>query len=79
MVSNVTSDRAERIRRLRSGAGFYSGPMMVQELEKHGVKMTRQTWMNKEHGKTAFNIKELTALSEIFGMPLAGANEFFNG
>ncbi len=79
MESGVAIERAERIRRLRSGAGFYSGPLMVKELEKYGVRMTRQTWMNKEHGKTSFNIRELTALSDIFDMPLQEANGFFNG
>ena len=79
MESKKNPERAEKIRRLRSGAGFYSGPLMVKELEKHGVKMTRQTWMNKEHGVTSFNIRELTALADIFDMPLASANDFFNG
>ena len=71
-------ERREEIKKLRSGAGFYHPREMVDELEKHGVVITRQTWSNKERGKTQFNIVELQVLADIFNMPLQRAIEFFN-
>ena len=74
-----SQEKTEEIRRFRSGRGFYYPRNMVEELQKHGVNMTRQTWSNKEKGKTKFTASELEALSEIFEMPLAETFAFFNG
>ena len=65
------------IRKKRCGAGYFYPWQMVAELEKHGVKMTRQTWSNKEQGRTDFTVSELQALAEIFEMPVSDAVSFF--
>ena len=66
------------IKKLRCSFGYFSAVDMANMLGKHGIKMSRQTYSNKESGRSKFTVQEIQALSEEFRMSLEDTIRFFN-
>lgn len=66
------------IKKKRCSHGYFSGKDMVWMFSGYGIKMTRQTYLNKETGYTKFNIDEIQVLATEFGMDLQDVIHLFN-
>lgn len=73
-----TRERIEEIKKKRCSAGYFTGNDMVRMLEKHGIKMSRQTYQWKEYGRFKFSVEQLQALADEFKMSMEEATRFFN-
>ena len=67
------------IKKHRSSFGYFSAIDMVKMFDEHGITMSRQTYSNKETGRSKFNVGEIQVLAEVFNMSLDEAIRFFNG
>lgn len=66
------------IKKKRCSYGYFTGNDMAKMFSDHGIKMTRQTYMNKETGYTKFSIEEIQILSAVFEMDLQSVIHLFN-
>lgn len=73
-----TEEKITEIKKLRCSKGYFSARSMAEMFADHGITMTRQTYTNKETGKTKFNVDEMMVLAGVFGMDLISAVKFFN-
>ena len=71
-------NKVEEIKKLRCSKGFFRKADMANMFEQHGIKMSRQTYANKEYGITKFTIDEMMVLAKVFEMGLEDACHFFN-
>lgn len=69
---------AKEIKMLRSGKGLFTAKDVAEALAKEGIKMTPNTYRNKENGKSPFTAKEIRALSYVLGLTIGEAIDIFS-
>ena len=67
----------DEIRALRSGKGFFAQMDMVKAMNAEGIPISRQSYSNKENGKSPFSAKDVVAMAKILGITLEEAVSFF--
>ena len=73
-----SDEKLVEIKKKRCSYGYFTGNEMAKMFCDHGIKMTRQTYMNKETGYTKFTIDEVQILSSVFEMDLQSVIHLFN-
>lgn len=70
--------KIEDIQAERSYRKYFNAMDMVNMFANHGIAMTRQTYSNKETGRTKFTVEEIQVLAKVFEMDLQAAIHLFN-
>lgn len=68
---------ALEIKKLRCGKGYFTYSQILEALEEKGIKMTKQSYVNKESGERPFSAKEVKALCDILEISLEDGYNFF--
>ena len=78
MRKRKPDEKLLEIKKTRCSRGYFTCNEMVQMFHDHGIKMTRQTYSNKETGRTKFGVDEVKILSVVFEMDLQSVIHLFN-
>ena len=69
--------KIEEIKKLRCSKGFFRKADMANMFDQYGIKMSRQTYGNKERGVSKFTVDELMVLAKVFEMGLEDVCHIF--
>ena len=73
-----SEEKLIEIKKKRCSHGYFTCEDMAKAFRDNGIKMTRQTYSNKETGRTKFNVDEIRVLAKIFEMDLQSVIHLFN-